>query len=160
MDDVSVTTGGGPNLILNGGFDTGTLGAWNYLNIYGAPFGGAISATCNGMSPYPLSPAYAWCDGATQAYDAIDQSIATTIGDTYTISFYLNQVTNVGGVNPTVFQPLSTNGNVTGIGGNGIDTLVYVGSAPPPPVPEPASMTLLATGLAALGVRRRYSKNS
>jgi hypothetical protein len=80
LDDVSVTTGGGPNLITNGGFEAGPLGAsaptgWTYLNSFGATFGGAVS---NNGSPGPHSGSLYYTDGAVQAYDGITQAIATT----------------------------------------------------------------------------------
>src|ERR1700739_1274584 len=57
LDDVSVTTGGGPHLITNGGFEGGPLNAkaptgWTYLNSFGATFGGVVSNTA---SPGPHS---------------------------------------------------------------------------------------------------------
>ena len=55
-------------------------------------------------------------------------------GSTYTVSFWL---ADNGPLN--VFQQLSTNGNVTGTGGNGIDLLVYAGAIPTITVPEPAT---------------------
>lgn len=165
FDDVSVTTGGGPNLIQNPGFESNTGNPptnWTYDNVYGAPFSGVVSAACNGLAPYPNSGSNAWCDGATQAYDAIDQIIPTTIGDIYTISFWQNQITIESGVNPTVYQQLSTNGCIdtsdcgTGTQGNGIDTLVYVGSTIPTPTPEPSYLPLLGLGLlVAIPVLRR-----
>jgi hypothetical protein len=49
LDDVSVATGGGPNLIVNGNFEAGPLGAqaptgWTFLNQFGATFAGEVSA--------------------------------------------------------------------------------------------------------------------
>jgi PEP-CTERM motif len=91
-----------------------------------------------------------------QAYDGITQAIATTPGLKYTISFWLNDNSAL-----TTFSRLSTNGNETGVGGNGIDLLVYAGQVPTlqPTVPEPATLLLLATGGAAIGwARRRKSR--
>jgi hypothetical protein len=170
FDDVSVTTGGGPNLILNPGFELNTGNPptdWTYDNVFGATFGGSVTSNvtgCNGLTPYPHTGSNAWCDGATQAYDAIDQIIPTTIGALYTISFWQNQITTVGGVNPTIYQHISTNGCVdtggitcpNGTQGNGIDTLVYVGSTIPTPTPEPSYLPLLGFGLlGAIPVIRR-----
>jgi hypothetical protein len=133
LDDVSVTTGMGPNLIVNGGFESGPLGAqaptgWTYLNVFGATFGGEVS---NDLSPGPHSGSLYYRDGAVQAYDAITQQIPTTIGSTYNISFFLSDNSGL-----TTFSSLSTNG-LPDTSGNGIDLLVYAGASPPTPVPGP-----------------------
>jgi hypothetical protein len=139
------------NLLLNGNFALGTIGAsaptdWTYLNQYGAEAGGVLQSSCG------HGGGNCYYDGAVQAYDAITQVVATTPGDTYQVSFWL---TDNGSL--TNFSALSTNGNTTGTGGNGIDLLVYAGVGAPPPgnIPEPASLTLLAAALAGFGALRR-----
>jgi hypothetical protein len=134
LDDVSVTTGMGPNLIVNGGFESGPLGqnapnGWTYLNVFGAGAAGVVST---GGTPGPHSGSNYYRDGAIQAYDAITQQIPTTIGSTYSISFWLS---DNGGL--TTFRSVSDNGQ-PGTGGNGIDLVVYAGdSQPTPAVPGP-----------------------
>lgn len=156
LDDVVLTTGGGPNLVVNGGFEDGPLGAnapsgWTYLNVFGAAAAGVVST----FSPHSGSNSYT--DGAVQAYDAITQSIATVVGQTYNLSFWL---TDNGGLQ--TFQHLSTNGDTTSTGGNGIDLIVYAGNGVPVPggIPEPASWALMLGGFFGAGAllrsRRRH----
>ncbi len=50
LDDVSVTTGAGPNLVVNPGFELGPVGAnaptgWTYLNAFGAVAAGVVSTS-------------------------------------------------------------------------------------------------------------------
>lgn len=150
LDDVSVAAGVGPNLLLNGGFELGPSGSsaptdWTYLNSFGASFGGVV----DGINPHSGSLSYD--DGAVQAYDGITQAVATTVGTTYTISFWLDDNSGL-----TTFSRLSTNGDVSDTGGNGADLLVYAGAVPILATPEPASIELLGVGLLAVaGCLRR-----
>jgi hypothetical protein len=137
------------NIILNGDFALGTLGTnvvtdWTYANVYGAEAAGVLQAGCG------VGGSNCWFDGAVQAYDAIDQLVSTTIGDTYQLSFNLN---GGGFSSPSVYQDLSTNGDVTSSGGNGIDVLAYAQAGLPPPggVPEPATWVMMLLGFAGLG---------
>lgn len=153
MDDVAITPGSG---FTNGGFETGSLPPWNYDNMYGVSFAGVVSNGCVGIPNFDGS--FVWCDGATQGYDAIDQKVATTVGDTYTVSFWLNQVDSTGH-STGFFQDLSNNG-LPGTDGNATGLLVYVGGAPPPPsTPEPGTLVLLGSGILGLGSVLRRKLN-
>jgi hypothetical protein len=127
-----VTVGGNTNLLTNGDFSGGTYSnngnsstpaGWTYANMYGATFGGVVSTTnCGAASS-------CWYDGAVQAYDAISQTIATTPGHQYQISFSVADNSGCG----CDFSDVSTNGNTTYTGGNGINVTVYAQAGLPPP---------------------------
>ena len=144
------TTNPSGNLITNGDFSSGSgnnATNWSFVNVYGAAASGVVSSSCGGGF------ATCWFDGSVQAYDAITQVVGTTIGDNYTLSFGYS---DDGGY--TNFSDISTNGNVTGTGGNGVDILAYAQAGIPAAsaTPEPQSLALTANGLfGALGVWRR-----
>ena len=161
FSDVSVvdlTTASG-NLLTNGNLSGGvytnsgnalTPVGWTYANVYGASYGGGVAAGCGNGGDN------CWSDGAVQAYDALSQTIGTTVGDTYQVSFYLSEDNTSG---DTVYSDLSTNGDVTDDGGNGIDVLAYAQAGlPPSSVPEPASWALMLVGFGALGAAVRASR--
>jgi hypothetical protein len=164
LDDISMVDNStlSANLVLNGGFESG-LAPWTSDNIYGAAFAGTVdsSGNCGGVGVGAHSGVSEWCDGSVQAYDAIDQNITTNVGDSYTISFWLNSG-DATGTYPASgnFQQLSDNGDVTDQHGDGIDVLVYAQSSLPPAAPEPGSMVLLGSGLIGLGLLRRRCKSN
>jgi hypothetical protein len=153
LDDVVLTHGGGPNLVTNGGFEDGPNGAsapnsWTYLNAFGASFGGVVS----GNNPHSGSLNY--YDGAVQAYDAITQNIATVSGEQYDLSFWLADNSDTD-----IYRRVSTNGDVTDTGGNGINLVVYAGGIPVRSgTPEPATWGLMLVGFGGLGAMLRRRK--
>jgi uncharacterized repeat protein (TIGR01451 family) len=159
---VDLTADNGINLLTNGNFATGDLTGWSYTNTYGVSGAGFVGSASNGFGYYcPSIGGVAfncWIDGAVQAYDALSQTIATNIGDSYLISFYVAEDSaivappNASGLPPNypgsacwaaaqpgysgppcTFSDVSTNGDTTDPGGNGINVTVYAGSALPTP---------------------------
>lgn len=72
------------------------------------------------------NPGFAWLGGSVQTYDTLDKVIATSIGYTYHVSF--DYFENSGN---STFSRLSSNGDITDNGGNGLNIVVYAGNSAP-----------------------------
>jgi fibronectin-binding autotransporter adhesin len=89
LDDVSVTNSANTQLIANGGFENGSYGNqatpndWTLIGQAGLYAGGQVSSGC------AHSGNYCYSDGAVGGVDGLYQSFATTVGATYTLSFWL-----------------------------------------------------------------------
>lgn len=142
----------GANLVVNGDFEGGRYidpvattvqpVGWTYLNLFNATASGRVAL--NG----PHGGSYNYYDGAVGAYDGITQQIATIVGDSYTLSFWLSDNSS----QTTASQLNGPNGI------RGIDLLVYAGALPtitPIGVPEPGSIALLGLGAVGLVAARR-----
>jgi PEP-CTERM motif len=155
LDDIVLQhSGAGANLVVNGDFEGGTYidpvansaqpNGWTYLNLFNANASGLV------LSNNPHGGASNYYDGAVEAYDGITQGIATTIGDSYTLSFWLDDNSS-----QTTASQLD---GPAGSGIRGIDLVVFAGALPtilPTTVPEPESIALLGLGALGLVASRR-----
>jgi hypothetical protein len=170
---IDLTTGSSVNLLTNGNFAGGTYTAasgntipngWNFDNVYGA------AASGNLISCSAFASGFCWHDGSVQAYDAIDQVVSTTVGDSYALSFLY---TDSGPY--SLFSDLSTNGDTTDDSGNGVDILAYAQAglpvaclpgtvctnpSAPTGVPEPFTLSIFGAGVAGAVALRRRKKAS
>ncbi|CAF0876123.1 unnamed protein product [Rotaria sordida] len=96
LDDISVRSNSAPTveLLTNGGFEGGSYSPWIYCNPSGSSYAGEIERTSNnfyysGTTYAAHSGNYYYVDGAVGKADYITQKFASTIGTTYTISFWL-----------------------------------------------------------------------
>jgi len=146
LSDVSVTTGGGPDLIVNGDFMTNAptdpgagLPDWTYFVQDGYPSDYLVYLGFeDGFGDFD--------DGAVQAYDGIDQTFPTVPGNTYVVSFDLFQE---GAYDTDYYQQVSNNGDTTDTEGNGIDVVVYAGDGLPTTSSLPIAITVAATNVTA-----------
>jgi hypothetical protein len=153
FDNASVSSAGGANLLSNPGFETGNTSGWTTFHQAGTMDDGFVTKSFAGLTA--ASGSYFWVDGATNGYDGLQQTIATTIGTTYTVSFDLAQIEPIS-VQSTVFSNSVTNA-CDGVDGDAVDTLVYAQPLldAPAPVSEPEALFLLASGLSCVWLTTR-----
>jgi hypothetical protein len=173
-----------PNLIVNGGFETGTLtpdwaltpgGPFDGVCANGFPAGAAICTTHSGT--------YAMTFGLNGAEDYLSQTFATTAGARYNLSFFLandnptgvpiedfdvlwNGASIFSLASPQISFPYTEQAFSNLVATSGLTTLTFVARHDPSQwflddvaveaVPEPASLALAGLGFLALSfVRRR-----
>ena len=132
LDDVSVTNSSSTQLIVNGGFEGGSYGgqatpnSWTLIGQAGLSAGGTVSGGCAHTGTYCYS------DGAVGGVDGLYQSFATTIGATYSLSFWLEN--DGGSIASAIVQVGASQDN----GGVLVPT--------PPTAPPPVATNMTATG--------------
>ena len=146
FDDAAVflTSAPGTNLLVNPGFEAASAGQ-NVPTSWGrwiqpidvTAIGLVQSGTAGSCGIGPHSGSLLWCDGSVEGYDAVYQTVATTIGANYTVSFWLQDNSGALITDPEI--------NMFGYATDGIP----VGTIPV--VPEPETYALMLAGLGALG---------
>ncbi|MBX3118567.1 MAG: PEP-CTERM sorting domain-containing protein [Fimbriimonadaceae bacterium] len=163
------------NLVNNSGFETGDFSGWSTQ----AAAAGSNFAVINGLARSGTFGAMFWANQAQ--YDSIWQTLNTTQGETYTINFWVYN----GGIENDSLQVVWEGNTIlesTPIGaeleswtefsinalattnGSQLKFMLYDGNSvaglddinvTAAPVPEPASMAILGSGLLLLIRRRR-----
>ena len=94
LDDVSVFDGG-TQLLLNGGFESGTLSPWVRTTPNGPSCSGQIAAVTNSGGLAHTGSWFLW-DGQINCYDQVEQAFNVIAGKTYVISYWLRSTTTSG----------------------------------------------------------------
>jgi hypothetical protein len=86
LDDVNVYAGS-TQLLVNGGFETGSLSPW----VKSYPNGACAFGTLSGQvcTSNLHSGSYDYCDGCNTVADELSQSFMATAGQVYVVSFWL-----------------------------------------------------------------------
>ncbi|CAF2666528.1 unnamed protein product [Rotaria sp. Silwood2] len=74
-------------MLVNGGFETGSLSSWSVSFPYGACQNGNFHGII--CSPRTHSGSYSYCDGCYAVTDKLSQSFMAVAGDVYIVSFWL-----------------------------------------------------------------------
>jgi hypothetical protein len=164
-------------LVTDGGFEAGDLGAWSLTD----------SSGFSGLTTPGHSGSYAAALGAEQTDGTLGQVLSTVNGQSYSLTFWLannsdtpttNFEVSVGGVvldslsNSAVFDFQQFTYNFIASGANTqllftarnddgfwfLDDVSVTESRDTNPAPEPMTLSLLGAGLAGFGAMRRMRK--
>jgi hypothetical protein len=83
LDDVSVTNSSGQQLLLNGGFEQGSLVNWLYCNPNNASHAGTVTSAIS------YDGWYCYRDGSVGAPDYLSQTFNVQPNQVYTVNFIL-----------------------------------------------------------------------
>ena len=146
FDNVSFTDSSGNNLVVNGSFETGDSTGWMLVGQHGLAANGYVCwGTLGTDTDSTQDGSYLWSDGTVGGVDGLAQVVSTTVGQNYTLSFWLA----ADGGSISSFDAFA-GAPVSSYAGNAI---LYDGTQIP--TPEPSTLALAGLGIAGLVAARR-----